>query len=113
MRSIANVFRISRNIVRKYVRWYQDSDLTMPHMMQLSDAHLQDLLFEGCTLERIPSPRQVDLETILPGYARRLNRKRVGIKSLYDENAEAYPEEIDLTIYWGRYCVGAYLMRPK
>ena len=92
MRSIANVFRISRNTVRKYVRWYQDSGLTMPQVMQLSDDHLQDLLSEGRTRERTPSPRQVELEALLPGYAKRLNRKGVTMKSLYDEYAKAYPD---------------------
>lgn len=99
IRSIANVFRISRNTVRKYVRWYQDSGLTMPQVMQLSDDHLQDLLSEGRTRERTPSPRQVELEALLPGYAKRLNRKGVTMKSLYDEYAKAYPDGYKETFF--------------
>ena len=99
MRSIANVFRISRNTVRKYVRWYQDSGLTMPQVMQLSDDHLQDLLSEGRTRERTPSPRQVELEALLPGYAKRLNRKGVTMKSLYDEYAKSYPDGYKETFF--------------
>jgi len=99
MRSIANTFHISRNTVRRYIRWYQDSGLTMSQVMRLSDEHLQDMVLGDRTRERTPSPRQVELEVLLPDYAKRLSRKGVTMKSLYEEYAKAYPDGYKETFF--------------
>ena len=99
MRSIANTFHISRNTVRKYIRWYQASGMTMSQVMRLSEEHLQDLVLDGRSRERTPSPRQVELEVLLPDYAKRLSRKGVTMKSLYEEYAKAYPDGYKETFF--------------
>ena len=88
MRSIANTFHLSRNTVRRYIRWYQTSCLSMDQVMRLPEERLQELVLGGRTRERRPSPRQVELEALLPEYAKRLNRKGVTMKSLYEEFAD-------------------------
>ena len=82
MRSIANTFHISRNTVRKYVRCYQESGMSLDRLLRLSDEHIQEMFADRRTRERKPSPRQVELEALLPDYAKRLSYKGITVQSI-------------------------------
>ena len=41
IKSISNAFHLSRNTVRKYVRRYQESGLTLDQLMTMSEEKLQ------------------------------------------------------------------------
>ncbi len=92
MRSIANTFHISRNTVRKYVRCYQESGMSLDRLLRLSDEHIQEMFADRRTRERKPSPRQVELEALLPDYAKRLSYKGITVQSIYEEYAKEHPD---------------------
>ena len=92
IKSIACTFHISRNTVRKYVRSYQESGLSMDNLLRMSEDHVQEMFVNGRPRGRKPSARQVELEVLLPDYAKRLSRKGVTMKSLYEEYAKSYPD---------------------
>lgn len=66
IKSIASAFHISRNTVRKYVRRYQESGLTMEQVMSLSEEKLQDMLMDNRPRNRKPSPRMEELKPSSP-----------------------------------------------
>ena len=47
IKSISSAFHLSRNTVRKYVRKYQESGLTMEQMLSMSEDKLQDLFLDS------------------------------------------------------------------
>ena len=67
---ISNVFGISRNTVRKYVRRYQDSGLSLEKLLSLSEELIEEMFASGVTCERVPSARREALEALLPEYAK-------------------------------------------
>lgn len=92
IRSISSAFCVSRNTVRKYVRMFQDSGLGFEQLQQMQEHHLQELFCTKTERDRNPSDRQTQLEALLPGYAARLKRKGVTLKSLYDEYRRDHPD---------------------
>ena len=66
IRSISSTFHISRNTLRKYVRKYQESSLSMEQLLSLSDEKLADLLLDGHSRNRPPSARRLGLEALVP-----------------------------------------------
>ena len=85
IKSISSAFHLSRNTVRKYVRRYQESGLTLDQLMTMSKEKLQELFLDNQNRSRKPSPRMDELEALIPDYVKRLNRKGVTVKSLHDE----------------------------
>src|SRR5574344_626579 len=69
IKGISNVFGISRNTVRKYVRRYQDSGLSLEKLLSLSEERIEEMFAGGVTRERVPSARREALEALLPEYA--------------------------------------------
>ena len=92
IKGIAAAFDVSRNTVRKYVRLWQDSSLTMEQLLALPEHRLREIFIPKGVRHREPSPRQVELEALLPEYVARLSRKGVTVKSLYEEYRVAHPE---------------------
>ena len=92
IKSIASAFHLSRNTVRKYVRRYQESGLTMEQVMSLSEEKLQDLLMDNRNRSRKPSPRMEELEALIPDYVKRLHNRGVTVKSLHEEYLCEHPE---------------------
>ena len=92
IKGISTAFELSRNTVRKYVRAYQDSGLLMEDLLNMSDEHLHGLLLESKSRVRTPSDRRVELDALLPEYARRLSRKGVTVRKLFNEYAQAHPD---------------------
>ncbi|MGP1437281.1 MAG: IS21 family transposase [Phocaeicola sp.] len=92
IRSISSTFHISRNTLRKYVRKYQESGLSMDHLLSFSDEKLADLLLDGRSRNRPPSTRRLELEALVPDYVRRLSKKGVSILSLHAEYLKSHPD---------------------
>lgn len=92
IKGISSAFHISRNTVRKYVRKYLESGLTPERLQQMSEEHLQEMFVGGVKREQTASPRRDELEALLPDYAKRLSRKGVRIKDIYEEYIRKYPD---------------------
>lgn len=92
IKSISSAFHISRNTVRKYVRRYQESGLSMERLLSMSEEHLQEMFVVGQPRGYKPSPRRAELEALLPEYAKRLSREGTTVRGLYREYAQMYPD---------------------
>ena len=92
IKSISSAFHLSRNTVRKYVRRYQESGLTLDQLMTMSEEKLQELFLDNQNRSRKPSPRMDELEALIPDYVKRLSRKGVTVKSLHDEYFREHPD---------------------
>ena len=92
IKSISNAFHLSRNTVRKYVRRYQESGLTLDQLMTMSEEKLQELFLDNQNRSRKPSPRMDELEALIPDYVKLLSRKGVTVKSLHDEYLREHPD---------------------
>ena len=75
IKSISCAFHISRNTVRKYVRRFQESGLTLDQVLAMSEDKLQDLFFDNRNRSRKPTQRMEELEALVPDYVKRLNQK--------------------------------------
>ena len=92
VKSISSAFHISRNTVRKYVRRYQESGLSTEKLLSMSEEHLQEMFCVSQPRGYKPSPRRSEFEALLPDYAKRLSRKGVTVKSLYEEYISQHPD---------------------
>ncbi|MBO5014901.1 MAG: helix-turn-helix domain-containing protein, partial [Bacteroidaceae bacterium] len=92
IRSIANTFQISRNTVRKYVRRYQESGLSLEQLHSISEEKLQDMFLDNRNRSRQPSSRMEELEALVPDYVKRLSQKGVTVKSLHEEYLSERPD---------------------
>ena len=92
IRSISAAFEISRNTVRRCVRQFQESGMTMEKLQSLSEHHLQEMFCSDMERSKKPSERQKELEALLPDHAARLKRKGVTVKSLYEEYKREHPD---------------------
>ncbi|MBQ2196385.1 MAG: IS21 family transposase [Prevotella sp.] len=92
IRSLCPMFGLSRNTVRQYVRKFCESGITLEQLQSMSEHHLQEMFCESKKRERKPSPRQVQLEALLPDYAARLKHKGVTVRSLYEEYKREHPD---------------------
>ena len=96
IRSISAVFEISRNTVRRYVRQFQESGLTMETLQSIPEHRLQEMFCSGVEHSEQPSARQKELEALLTEYAARAKRKGVSVKSLYDEYSSSHRRFVKL-----------------
>jgi transposase/putative transposon-encoded protein len=92
IKGISTTFDLSRNTVRKYVRLFQESNIPMEQLLSMPEGHLQKIFGVGSERECTPSPRQLELEALLPEYAARLTRKGVTVKSLFEEYRRDHPD---------------------
>ena len=92
IKSISCAFHLSRNTVRKYVRRFQESGLTLDQVLSMSEEKLQDLFFDSRSRSRKPTRRMEELEALIPDYVKRLSQKGVTVKSLHEEYLREHPE---------------------
>lgn len=92
IKSISSAFHVSRNTVRKYVRRYQESGLTLEQLLSMSEAKVQDMFLDECNRSRKASPRMEELEALIPDYVKRLSHKGVTVKSLHEEYLREHPD---------------------
>ena len=79
IKSISCAFHISRNTVRKYVRKFQESGLTIEQVLSMSEDKLQDLFLDNRNRSRKPTQRMEELEALVPDYVKRLSQKGVTV----------------------------------
>ena len=91
IKSISCAFHLSRNTVRKYVRRFQESDLTLDQVLSMSEEKLQDLFFDSRSRRRKPTRRMEELEALVPDYVKRLSQKGVTVNSLHEEYLREHP----------------------
>ncbi len=106
IKGISTTFEVSRNTVRRYVRLFQECGIPMEQLLSMSSSRIQELFGGGESRERQPSRSQQELEALLPGYAARLKRKGVTVKSLYEEYSHEHPDgfkHASFGIYLQRY----------
>lgn len=92
IKSISSAFHASRNTVRKYVRRYQESGMTLEQTLSLSEEKLQDMFLDSSNRYRKPSPRMEELEALIPDYVKRISQKGVTVKSLHEEYLHNHPD---------------------
>lgn len=92
IKSISSTFHISRNTVRKYVRRYQESGLTLEQTQSLSEEKLSDLFLDSPGRNRKPSARMLELEALVPDYVKRLSQNGVTVKKLHEEYLKEHPD---------------------
>jgi transposase len=95
----ANTFHISRNTVRKYVRLFISSGKSTDQLLSLSEEHLREMF--GCRefRNREPSQRQMELDTLMPGYVARLSHKGMTVRKLFKEYRESHPDGFQETAF--------------
>lgn len=92
IKGISNTFGISRNTVRRYVRKYQESGLSLDKILSMSGERVDEIFTGNVTRERTASPRREALEALLPDYAKRLDRKGTLVKDLFAEYSAGHPD---------------------
>lgn len=107
IKSISATLEISRNTVRKYVRKFLDSGISIDSLLSMEEHRLQEIFVGGQERSRESSVRVQQLEALLPDYANRLKKKGVTIKSLYEEYRRNYPDGLRHS------CFGSYLQRYR
>ena len=84
-RSISTTLGISHTTIRKYLRIFNESSLSLKELLCKDDATLFDFFGLG--------PRLDALSALLPDYAKRLRKRGVTRKTLYSEYIKCYPQE--------------------
>ena len=92
IKETANLFHLSRNTVRKYVRLFLSSGKSPEQLLSLSEEQLREMFGYRDVRQREPSQRQLELEALLPGYVARLSRKGMTVRKLFKEYREQYPD---------------------
>lgn len=111
IRSISSTFHISRNTLRKYVRKFQESGLSMEQILSLSDDKLADLFSDGHSRNRPPSARKLELEALVPDYVKRLSKKGVSILSLHTEYLKTHPNGYQYSTF--KHAIHAYRCQTR
>ena len=82
--SISTTLGISHTTIRKYLRIFNESSLSLKELLCKDDATLFDFFGLG--------PRLDVLSALLPDYAKRLKKRGVTRKTLYSEYIKCYPQ---------------------
>ena len=90
IKGISNAFKVSRNTVRKYVRKYQESGLSLDKILSMSGERVDEIFTGHIARERKASPRREALEALLPDYAKRLGHKGTLVKNLFAEYTSSH-----------------------
>ena len=92
LKSISTAFEVSRNTVRKYVRRYQESGLSIERLLSMTEGQVVDMFVDGTSRSRTATPRQEELDALLPDYVKRLGRKGTTVRDLYAEYIQEHPD---------------------
>ena len=92
IKGVSNAFKVSRNTVRKYVRKYQESGLSLDKILSMSGERVDEIFTGHIARERKASPRREALEALLPDYAKRLGHKGTLVKDLFAEYTSSHPD---------------------
>ena len=111
LKEMAAVFHISRNSTRKYVRLFQSSGKSMEELLAMTEGKLRQELGQATVRHNRPSERELELEALLPEYAKQLTRKGMSKARLYEQYHAAYPEGYGLTMF--KQALRQYLHQSK
>ena len=92
IRSISSMLNMSRNTVKKYLQVYQKSGLSLEVILSMDDSSLCRLFQEKDKPSEEPPARYKELQTLLPGYAKRLKKKGVTRQQLFQEYRSSHPD---------------------
>lgn len=92
IKAISSTFLVPRNTVRKYVRKYQESGMTVEQLLSMPEVKVQELFLDDCNRSRGANPRRDELEALVPDYVKRLSKKGVTVKSLHEEYLREHPD---------------------
>ena len=92
IKEISSAFYLSRNTVRKYVRAFQESGLSLEKVLGMSDEHLYGMFVGAKSRTGEPSERRIELDALLPEYAARLKQKGVTLRKLFEEYSHGHPD---------------------
>ena len=90
-RSIAVMLGLSRTTVRKYLRIYHRLGLSLGELLSKDDATLYELFQVNPNSGRPESPSARELMALLPSYARRLRKRGMTKKRLFEEYRREHP----------------------
>lgn len=96
-KSITRMVGISRNTVKKYLQIFNTSSISYEQFSNMSD-HELDLMFQVQKSREI-SPRQHNLEVLLPDLCKQLKRKGVTREQLHKKYLEKYPDGYSLSSF--------------
>ena len=108
---MAAVFHISRDSTRKYVRLFQSSGKSMEELLAMTEEQLRQELGQGTVRHSRPSEHEIELEALLPEYAKQLTRKGMSKARLYEQYHAAYPDGYGLTMF--KQALRQYLHQSK
>lgn len=90
-RSIAVMLGLSRTTVRKFLRIYYRLGLSLGELLSKDDATLYELFQVNPNAGRPESPLARELQPLLPSYARRLRKRGMTKKRLFEEYRREHP----------------------
>lgn len=111
IKEISVVFHISRNSARKYVRLFQSSGKSIEQLLALPEELLRAELGLDPVRHCEPSARELELEALLPDYAKQLSRKGMSKARLYEQYHADYPDGYGLTMF--KQALRQYLHQTK
>jgi transposase len=103
-RKISEITGVSRNTLRKYIFLYRQKRLTMDAINEMNDHALGSIF--GNPVEPPKDTRYDELQLLLPGYAKQINRKGVTATLLWKQYRKQHPQGYELTQfyrYWREY----------
>ena len=86
------MLNMSRDTVKKYLQVYQKSGLSLEVILSMDDSSLCSLFQEKDKPSEEPPARYKELQTLLPGYAKRLKKKGVTRQQLFQEYRSSHPD---------------------
>ena len=93
LKCISKVLCVSRNTVRRYVRTYQDSGISMEKLLSMREEHLRELFYGSKERVQTPTQKEIELQELLPDYSKRMSRRDGPSKAqLYAEYRKRYPQ---------------------
>lgn len=101
-KSIGSLLGMSRNTVKKYLQLAQKMEQSYDELLSLSDSELSTL-FQVDEKPVVTSQRSDDLEALLPGYCKRLQKVGVTRQLLHKEYLASHPDG------YGRSRFGTYI----
>lgn len=90
-KTIHGMIGTSRTTIKKYVRIWHQLNITYEDFSTRSDSELS-VLFATSAAKTVNSPRQQELELLLPEYCKRLKKKGVTRELLHIEYLSQYPD---------------------
>lgn len=90
-KTIANLFDLSRNTIKKYITIFNQSGLSLEEVLEMDDKQLYDFFQATKTVDN-HSDRYVELMKEMPEYERMLRRRDMNKAKAYEAYVEKHPD---------------------